>query len=61
MGQKILKIIKNYQKMLKKIQKKVFLGSSRVRTGDLEIMDPACYQKATEICCYKIGFLMLLC
>ena len=40
--------------------KKNFLGGSgRVRTGDLEIMDPACYQNGTEVSWYNVGFLML--
>ena len=53
------KNFKNFKKILKKYEKKFFFGSSRVRTGVLEITDPACYQKATETCWYKVGFLML--
>ena len=53
------KDFRNYQKMLKKIRKKFFWDTAGFELGTFEIMDPACYQKATEICCYKVGFLML--
>ena len=36
--------------------KKIFFGSNRVRTRDLQVMEPACYQKAMVTCCYKDEF-----
>ena len=52
------KILDSHQKILQKSMKKNFFWSLRVWTGDLEVMRPACYQKATEICWYNDGFLM---
>ena len=47
-------------KILQKLWKKYFFGSNRVWTRDLEVMGPACYQKATETCYYKEGFFMVV-
>ena len=43
-----------------KIVKKKFFGSSRVWTGDHQVMGPACYKRAMETCCYWQEFFMVL-
>ena len=48
------KYLRFSSKNTSKIMKKRFFGSNRVWTGDLEIMKPACKQKATETCYYKV-------
>ena len=37
---------------------KFFFASNRVWTRDLDVMRPACYQKALETCCYNEGIFM---
>ena len=54
------KISRSHLKILQKLWKKYFCGSNRVWTRDLEVMRPACYQKAMETCCYKEGFFMVV-
>ena len=50
----------NYQQeILQKTILKTFLGSTRVWTRDLQIVGPACYKRATQICYCREGFFMV--
>ena len=49
-----------HQEILQKTIQKILLGSTRVWTRDLQIVGPACYKRATQICYCREGFFMLL-
>ena len=48
-----------HQEILQKTIYKFFLGSTRVWTRDLQIVGPACYKRATQICYCRGGFFMV--
>ena len=49
-----------HQEILQKTIQKILLGSTRVWTRDFQIVGPACYKRATQICYCREGFFMLL-
>ena len=49
-----------YQEIVQKTILKTFLGSTRVWTRDLQIVGPACYKRATQICYCREGFFIVL-
>ena len=49
-----------HQEILQKTIQKILLGSTRVWTRDLQIVGPACYKRATQICYCREGFFILL-